>query len=258
LLIAAVFAVAAVYEQLKRRATGWTDGLPRRPRTATIGLWLAVGGGYAVRGVAGLGMVEDLGSRPILLLTAAAAMWAYGIAFVTSRWAVEALAFARPEEGRLVWSCGSAQRREHLLSLVRWLPKYDPMAAGPRAWRPLRAATPLGAPWNVAAIVSATCAGLAGVYLAGNLRAIPAMEMGVAFAVGALLVLRGRAQGRVIVLLGAAIVITGLELSIGTHRPVTALTPWFVAVGAQIWFFSQNLETMGRLPRGPFGRGRRA
>jgi hypothetical protein len=206
-------------------------------------------------------MVVDLGSRPILLLTASAAMWAYGIAFVTSRWVVEALAFARADGGQLVWNCRSTQRREHLLSLAGWLPRYDPLAAGPRgprSWRPLTVATPLSAPWNVAAIASATCAGLAGVSLAGNIRAIPTMGMGVAFAVGALLVLRARAQGRFIVLLGTAVVITGLELSIETHRPVTALTPWFVALGAQIWFFSQNLETMGRLPRGPFGRARRA
>src|SRR5205807_9773245 len=145
------------------------------------------------------------------------------------------------------------QRREHLLSLVRWLPRYEPLAAGPggpRSWRPLTAATPLSAPWNVAAVASATCAGLAGIFLGGNGRAIPALGMGVAFAVGALLALRGRAAERVVVLLGATIVITGLELSIGTHRPVIGLTSWMVAVGAQLWSFSQNLETMGRLPRG--------
>jgi hypothetical protein len=99
---------------------------------------------------------------------------------------------------------------------------------------------------------------LAGIFLAGDIRVIPATGMGVAFAVGAVIVLRARAQGRLIVLLGAAIVITGLELSIGMHRPAMGLIPWIVAVGAQIWFLSQNLETMGRLPRGPFGRARRA
>jgi hypothetical protein len=260
LLIGAVFAVAAFYEQLKRWGTGWASEAPPGLRPAIVGLWIAVGGGYAVRGVAGLALAVDLAARPGLAVAAAAAMWTYGIAFVTSRWVLEALAFARVEEGRLAWSCRPEQCREHLLSLARWLPEYvaSPAAQAPRTWRPLQARTPLGAPWNAAATASGTFAGLAGLALAGNARLGLAVGLGAAFAVATILVLRSGARARVAVLFGAGAVIVGLELISGVHRYVLALAPWMAVVGAQLWFFSQNLETMGRELRGRFTAARGA
>ena len=260
-LMGSVFSIAALYEQLKQRATGWAHEVPPPLRSATAGLWVTVGGGYAIRGVAGLGLVVDLAARPGLALATTAAMWAYGISFVTSRWVVEALAFARVDGGQLAWSCRPEQRREHLLSLVRWLPKYDALAAGPgglRAWRPLKGPTRLTAPWNAATIASGTCAGLAGFTLTGAARPGFAVGMGMAFALGTFLVLCAPARARVAVLLGSAAAITVLELIIGAHRPLLVVTAWMAAVGAQLWFFSQSLETIARGPQAFRGRFYRA
>jgi hypothetical protein len=259
-LIGAVFAVAACYEQLKRRGTGWASEAPPRLRPAVVGLWVTVGGGYAVRGLAGLALAVDLTGRPALAAAAAAAMWAYGIAFVTSRWVLEGLAFARVEQGRLAWSCRPDQRREHLLSLVRWLPDYPalPAALAPRTWRPLAGRTSLSAPWNVATIVSGTCAGIAGLALAGPPRLGVAFGLSAAFALATILVLQAPGRARIAVLFGAAAALIGLELMSEVHRYLAALAPWMAAVGAQLWFFSRNLEGIGGLLRDLMGGGRGA
>jgi hypothetical protein len=260
-LIGTVFAVAALYEQLKRRGTGWSSEVPPRLRPAIIGLWVAVGGGYAIRGVTGLALTVDLAAHPGLALAATVAMWAYGIAFVTARWVVEALAFARVEHGKLAWSCRPGQHREHLLSLVRWLPDYaasPAVAVATRTWSPLRARTSLSAPWNAATIVSGTCAGLAGLILAGHAQTALAFALSPAFALATVLVLRSPAPARAFVLLGTAAAIAGLELLSGVNRSLLALAPWLVAVGVQLWFFAQNLETMGRALRGFLARAHRA
>jgi hypothetical protein len=253
-LIGAVFAVAGCYEQLKRLGTGWSNEPPPRLRPVIVGLWLAVGGGYAIRGAAGLALTVDLTARPTLAVAAGAALWTYGIAFVTSRWVLEALAFAGVEDGRLAWRCRPEQRREHLLSLVRWLPDYaaSSPAHAPRIWRPLQARTPLSAPWNAATIASGTSAGVAGLALAGNTQPALLFELSSAFAIATILVLRSPGRARAAVLFVAAAAIIGLELVTGVHRYLLALPPWLAAVGAQLWFFSQNLETMGRALRGIF------
>jgi len=260
-LIGAVFALAAGYEHLKRLGTGWADGVPPRLHPAVVGLWVAVGGGYAIRGLAGLGLVVDLAGHPSLAVCAAVAMWTYGIGFVTARWLTEALPFAHLEQGRLVWRSRAEQRREHLLSLVRWL-RDDPGAsapfATPRTWQPLRDRTSLWAPWNAATIASGTSAGWAGLVLAGNPQLRLVFGVGLTFTVATILVLRSPARARVTVLLLAAAAITALELACGVHRCLPSLAPWMVATGAQLWFRSRSLGSTGRARQRSFAGARRA
>jgi hypothetical protein len=261
-LIGAVFALAAGYEQLKRLGTGWADGVPPRLHPAIVGLWVAVGGGYAIRGVAGLGLVVDLAARPSLAVCATVAMWTYGIGFVTARWVTEALPFAHHEDGRLVWRCRAEQRREHLLSLVRWLrdpPSGSAPLGTPRTWRPLRGRTSLRAPWNAATIASGTFAGWTGLVLTGNTQAGQVVGVGLACAGVTILVLRSPARARVAVLLLGSVAIVGLELAGGVHRSLPSVAPWMAATGAQLWFRSRGLEGTGRaLRRAIVGGARRA
>lgn len=67
-----------------------------------------------MRGMVGLALAVDLSQRPTLALAAAVTLWCYGTAFVTSRWAIEAISFASARNGRLVWSARADQAREHL------------------------------------------------------------------------------------------------------------------------------------------------
>ncbi len=94
LLVVAVFGVAAVYEALRSAATGRTGKVPAPLRAELIALWIVVGAGYALRGVTGLGLAVDLTRPPILAAAGVVSLWAYGVAFVTSRWVLEATAFA--------------------------------------------------------------------------------------------------------------------------------------------------------------------
>ena len=118
----AVFAIGFVYERIKDRATR-AGGRPDATRLSVFALWFVVGGGYAIRGLAGLALTVDIPRRPLLGLAAGAALWTYGIAFVTSRWAIESLAFARVIDGEIVWRARADQARDHLLKLARWLPR---------------------------------------------------------------------------------------------------------------------------------------
>ena len=105
----AAFGLGFVDERLKDRATAGEAADPSRTPPAIYGLWFIVGGGYAVRGLAGLSLAVDLATRPLLGLAATAALWAYGISFVTSRWAFESLAFTRVDGDRLLWRARADQ-----------------------------------------------------------------------------------------------------------------------------------------------------
>ncbi|MCW2605992.1 MAG: putative rane protein, partial [Frankiales bacterium] len=171
LLLAAtlgVFGVAAGYERLRGAATGHTSEVPVPLRPALVGLWVAVGAGYAVRGLTGLALAVDLTARPGLAVVAGVAMWALGVVFVTCRWTLEAMCFGRVEDGRMAWEVRPDQAREHTLGLVRWLPADASAAASPCSWRALQGATPLTAPWHLALAVAAGAASLAGLLLVGR------------------------------------------------------------------------------------------
>ncbi|WP_197522006.1 PE/PPE C-terminal domain-containing protein [Mycobacterium gordonae] len=164
--VSGIFGVAVVYEVLRSTSTGKSDAIPERVRPGVLALWLVVGGGYVVRGMLGVALAVDLTTRPAVAIAAAIALWCYGIAFVTSRWSIEALAFATVLDGRLTWKAGAGQAREHLLTLVRWLP---PGTCGSKVdeWAPLRGRTPFGAPWNSAIIAAGAAAALTGRLLSG-------------------------------------------------------------------------------------------
>ncbi|QFZ18374.1 hypothetical protein [Saccharothrix syringae] len=240
---AAVFGVAAVYEALRARCTGRTGHVPPAPGPGLVALWVVVGAGYAVRGTAGLAMAVDLGGHPGAAVAAVVALWAFGIAFVTGRWALEATAFARVDRGRLVWAARADQAREHLLGLVRWLPS-PPAGQDPADWAALRGRTPPAAPWNLALVVSAAAAALTGRLLTGPApaaHAVVAAVVGGVAALGAVLVPRGRVA---VVLAGAAVQLAVL-VAAGAPRPPAAVLPWVAVMAAYLVFSAGSRSTVG-------------
>ena len=242
---AGVFGVAAVYERLRAAATGRTSQLPVPLRPALLALWVAVGAGYAVRGLTGLALAVDLGGRPGTAVTAGVAMWALGVVFVTCRWVLEAMCFGRVEGGRLVWHARSDQAREHTLGLVRWLPEdATEVVADLRDWRALQAATPLTAPWHLALAVAAGAALLTGLLLVeapGRAAAAVTVVAGAAAAVAVALAVGRR---RVVAAL-LAVALVGVLAALGTARPVVAVLPWAVVLTGYGCFTRQCAAEVG-------------
>jgi hypothetical protein len=242
-----VFGVAVVYERLRSAATGRTAQVPVPLRPALVALWIAVGAGYAVRGLTGLALAVDLRGRPGLLAASVVTMWALGIVFVTCRWALEAMSFGSFEGGRVRWRARSDQAREHTLGLVRWLPSHPPGdgASGPSGWRALRGRTSVRAPWNLALTVATAAAALAGHLLAGgsSVRATLLVAL-----VGALTALalsqlpRWRAWSGA----GAAVLLVFVALAAGLDRPAVAALPLLVVLVAHSCFVRQCADEVGR------------
>ncbi|MFF3342762.1 hypothetical protein [Streptomyces flavidovirens] len=244
---AGVFGIAVFYEALRAKCTGRSGEVPPPLGPGVIALWIVIGAGYVVRGMAGLALAVDLGEEPALAVAAAVALWAFGIAFVTSRWALEATAFARADHGRLIWSARPEHAREHLLALVHWLPpRID--APTPADWMPLRGRTSPAAPWNMALVVAGTAAALT-----GSLLTMPGSHAGVALttALGALATAAAvlSPQRRpLVVLAGAAGQWAALLLQRETH-PLPTLLPWLSVMIAYLVFSSRSLNTIGVLSR---------
>jgi hypothetical protein len=248
-LVVAVFGVAVLYEVLRGHSTGDSDQVPPPLTGGILALWMVVGAGYAIRGIAGLGAGMDFDSL-WLPLAATMALWAFGIAFVTGRWALEALAFARRDpSGGVSWSVSPDQAREHSLALARWLPTHVSAAAAEqgsdslREWRALADDASLSAPWNATALVAAMAAAATGCLLAG-----PATLGEVALAAGAggvcgALALASRLRGGPGLLLGACVLL-GLGEVAGYSSPALTLVPWLLAVGAHLFFTAQSPRTL--------------
>lgn len=244
-VVAGVFGVAIVYEALRSGGTGRAGDVPR-VGVRLVAVWIVVGAGYAVRGVTGLVLAVDGPARPALLVAAVVATWAFGVAFVTSRWAIEALAFARVEDGRLRWTARAEHAREHLLALVRWLPSQAP-SGDPAGWAALRGRTPPTAPWNVAVVVAGAAAALTGALLVGSTSAVTAVAAAVTGAVAAVIVVlvaRGRAAT---VVAGAVALATVLALC-SAPRPIAAALPWLALLIAHVVFTRQRLDAIGHAP----------
>jgi hypothetical protein len=253
-LVVAVFGVAVLYEALRARATGRSGQVPPPLTPAIAGLWAVVGGGYAIRGVAGLGLAIDLSRRPALAVAALVTMWAFGIAFVTGRWCLEALAFARADGRRLTWSAEAGHAREHSLALARWLPPL-PAGASPDRWRPLHGQTRFGAPWNVAVVVAAAAAGAMGVLLAGATAG--AAVAGAAAGAGLLGAFVAASPRDRWLRLSAAAAVLGCGLALaGLPRPALAALPWLGIVAAHVLFCAQSLATLGSPLSGALRRER--
>jgi len=259
-LVAGVFGVALIYEVLRTRATGTARAVPPPVRPAIAALWFMVGGGYAVRGIAGLALGVSLTGEPLTAVAAAVALWAFGVAFVTSRWALEALAFAKLEDGKLAWKASADQAREHTLALVRWLPPVPEAEARPASaasWRALRGrSTPL-APWNVAAFASSAAAAVTGCLLAGSDvsgRVGLAALCGAAVALGVLASPRHRWAILGAGCLAALAVFGAAEMP----RPLLALTPLATVLSAYLFFAGQSLSSLGEPLRDLRARAREA
>jgi hypothetical protein len=247
-LVVAVFAVAFLYEALRARSTGGSEQVPPPLTAGIIALWLVVGAGYAIRGLAGLAAAVPLFQDPWLPLAAGIAFWAFGIAFVTSRWALEALPFGRREgDGRISWRVEPGQAREHSLALVRWLPASAPGGergdTSLRAWRALRARVSPLAPWNLAVLLAATAAAAGGRLLAGPADGVEvalAALAGATFAVGALAPRRLKLAG----LLSGALGLVLVMAAAGSPRPALVLLPWLSVLGAHLFFTAQSPRTL--------------
>jgi hypothetical protein len=257
-LTVAVFGVAILYELLRERATGRDDRVPPALTPAILALWAVVGAGYAIRGVSGLAAAVDVFDDPGLLAAAVLTFWSFGIAFVTGRWALEALPFGRQDGGGgIEWRVEPGQAREHTLALVRWLPTRGPGPAERRAegslggWRALTERASLSAPWNLAAIVAATAAAVAGRLLAGS---ADVFEVALAACAGAacaaaVLALPGRRWPGL--LAGSAALALLIALA-GSPRPLLAVLPWLCIFGAHLFFASQSPETLAHPLRSAF------
>jgi hypothetical protein len=248
-LTIAVFGVACLYEALRARATGAGEDAPPAPTAGIVALWVAVGMGYAVRGVAGLSLATDVFGRPGLLAATVVAFWAFGIAFVTGRWALEALAFAdRDRSGRIRWRVEPGHAREHQLALTRWLPIPSGIRRvseneGLGDWRALRDGGPLLSPWNSAAVAAAAAAVLSGRLLAGQAGLLDGSLAAAAGALCALAVLALPRRQPVGVVVGGTALIALLAAA-ESPRPVLAALPWVCFLGAHLFFAGQSPRTL--------------
>jgi hypothetical protein len=249
-LALAVFAIAALYEFLRSRATGRSDRVPPRPTSAILAVWAVVGGGYAIRGVSGLAFAIPLAHRPELSLLAAVAFWAFGVAFVTSRWALEALSFAHLDgRGRLAWRVAPGQAREHTLALARWLPApgAEAMVSGREGsladWRPLAGSVSTFAPWNLATFLATAAAAPAGCLLcdaAGPLSVAVAAAVGAAL-VSPVLMASGRHRLAWAWSAAAVAILLATETS---PRPLLAVLPWLLVLATHLFCTTQCLRTL--------------
>lgn len=207
--VAAVFAVAVVYEWV--RAHAGPCGPAQRPPAACVALWVVSGGGYCVRGLTGLLLASGTHVGAAGLALAGLACWSTGIVFVTTRWAVESIPFVIRREGRLQWVASPDAGRGHLLALAHWLPQDAAEApADLPSWRILWLRRPWHAPWNVALLIALGSAWLGGAALAAaRVTGLSAVGLSAAvLAAWTILVLRPRlitGAAAVIILVAAAI-----------------------------------------------------
>jgi hypothetical protein len=243
LMVLGVFGAAVVYERLRTAATGRTSEVPVPLRPALVGLWAAVGLGYAVRGMTGLAL-----AAPLDLATASAAAvatWALGVVFVTCRWLLEAMCFGTAHGGRMTWAVRPDQAREHTLGLVRWLPGAPPQGTDPCAWRALQGRTPMSAPWHLALVVAASAAAVAGRLLAGPAATGDAVVAGLGGAAAALLV-AWCAGARLLAGALAVVALVVLLAGQGSDRPLVAALPVAVALALYGAFTRQCADEVGK------------
>jgi hypothetical protein len=245
-----VFGAAFVYERLRSMATGHTTQVPVPLRPSLLALWVAVGAGYAVRGMTGLALAVQLGGRPALVVAGVLAMWGLGLVFVTCRWALEASCFASFRGEHVVWDAQRSKAREHTLGLVRWLPStLDrhalPIDAGPAHWRALQGRTSLTAPWHLALVVAAAAAAVAGRLLVAGLATGTGAAVAVGSAAVALAITRLRRR-RSLAAPVAALAIAGAQWLAGLDRPLVATLPWLVVMVAYACFTHQCASEIAR------------
>jgi hypothetical protein len=239
-----VFTVAIVYEVLRSVSTGRTGSVPPPVTKGILLLWITVGAGYMVRGITGLALAVQLVDRPALAVAASLTLWAYGIAFVTSRWAMESLAFAAHDDGLVRWTAKTGHAREHLLALARWLPTRLRPDLAIRDWAPLQGRNPLSAPWNLAMVVAGGAAALTGRLLCGPCSlssGAAASAVGVIMTV--IVVSSPRWRGG-LVAVGAVTICVVMVLTNAPQPPLGA-APWLLVLGAYLFFSNRTLSKLG-------------
>lgn len=239
-----VFAVAIVYELLRSVSTGRRSEMPPPVTAGIVSLWVTVGAGYVVRGITGLALAVDLTARPTLAAAAVITLWAYGIAFVTSRWAVESTAFASVDDGRVTWRAGAGQAREHLLALTRWLPAGREPARSLQDWPPLAGRTPVTAPWNVAMLVAGGAAGVTGRLLCGPCALSEGAVTAITGAVLTGIAIAAARWRKSAVAVGGVILFTAMVLT-GAPKPLVGIVPWLLVLGAYLLFSTRTLRKLG-------------
>ena len=243
-----VFGAGFLYEHVRSAATGRTRRVPVPLRPSLLAVWVAAGAGYAVRGMTGLALAVELRGRPGLAVAGVIAMWAFGVVFVTCRWALEAMCFARFRGDHVFWDAGRSKAREHSLALVRWLPSnLDPhdLPAEPAGWRALHGRTSLVAPWHLALLVAAAAAALAGRLLVAGFSTGAGAAIAVAAAAAALAITR-LPRRRAPAALAAALAAVGVQWLAGLDRPLVATLPWLVVMIAYACFTHQCAQEIGR------------
>jgi hypothetical protein len=248
LAVAGVFGVAVAYEIIRSLSTGRSAVTPTPIRVGAVLLWLTVGAGYAVRGLVGLGLAVDLCKRPTLLVAAMVTLWCYGIAFVTCRWAVEVTAFAAIRDGRVTWQARTDQAREHQLALTRWIPSNTLGVKVMDDWAPLRQRTAPTAPWNLATVVAGGAAAVTGWLLGGS---CPVEDAVISVAVGAAatFIAVSTSRGRAVVVVIAALLLSGTFSVLAAPRPLLAVLPWLVLMVVYLFSTTRTLRKLRRTNR---------
>jgi hypothetical protein len=244
-LIAAVFLTGGIYEWLRARKT-------------VVALWIFVGAGYAIRGVAGLlagGLSWDAPATIFGALTLAA----LGIAFVTMTWALEALSHCALTSSGM--QCmHELQKKPHLFRLLRFM-NHDPTSAAftstsaysaderlsGREDHGLRARGALLAPWNLAFVLSCLSGGIAGMALADPSKGQPAAVVAAAVtgvALASLIVLAPNTWGRSAWLLIGIPLFWALGVVADTDDPLLLSMPFMVVGTVFVWFRAQSYETL--------------
>ncbi len=268
-----IFGVAVLYELLRSRKP--PPGAEFRTGTVTIQIWIAVGVGYAIRGVAGF-LVAGVPATGWVIAAAAVMLLTFGVVFVTLTWVLDASSYcySDPATGHVDFARALLDK-PHLAALLPYVGAIRGSAvagaagSGPTAGAqatPLRRRGRVLAPWNLAMVLTGGAAGAAGFGFAAG-RAAPgpldiassatgpgwltssssapvtaAASIGLAGAIALMLASRSwqRCLAGLALVLGAAV---WLWPALGP-RTILAVLPWAVVSGWYIWFRHQSFTSL--------------
>lgn len=216
-----------------------------RLRGAVRPLWIFVGTGYAIRGATGLA-AGGLAGNKLAIVAGAGALTAFGIAFVTMTWTLEALSV-----------CSSTSLpfeplsdKPHLLALLSFLPCS--IASGGHDGGPaLRSNIALRAPWHLAFATAGLLGGIAGAALCGSDNVV---ITAVVAATGSLAVSAVVMRSRSVLAAGMATAAGALLVSIfgvanHAQRPLLLAAPTAAFAVVFVWFREQSYASLMSWPR---------
>ncbi|MDQ0830545.1 hypothetical protein QF032_002389 [Streptomyces achromogenes] len=258
--LAAVFAVAALYELL-RTSSQAPSTTPRGRSRLAKAIWLTVGTGYALRFLVGV-YAAGIPLGDPLVYTGAVFAYAFGIMFFLLTWVLEATSYCRASAGG-VWYQGRELRgKANLGILLRYVrgpvisTHPDPHPAAPSALncgevKILAGRGALFAPWNLALWVSAAAGGPLAVHLTGTPTAaatvwwVSAAGMAGAFAMAAAGGPPARAAVQLLTAVGIVLA-DGLGRTSGTEvlDYVLLLAPWMTTAGTYLMFRNQSYRDL--------------